>query len=118
LYLINFGAASQMIAENPYKLEMGFKIETGIKVGVGVNREEKELANAIVHGLKAIRANGAEKAIYERCKIDYSVALAIDLLTKQGSETPPNPGSGRGVAAIRGDDVPLLWPQLRRPCRS
>jgi polar amino acid transport system substrate-binding protein len=82
LYLINFGAAAQMIVENPDKLEMGFKFDSGIKVGVGVNKQERELANAIVDGLKAIRANGAEKAIYEKYKIDYSLALPIELLTK------------------------------------
>ena len=71
-----------MIAENPDKLEMGFKIKTGIKVGVGVNKQEKELANAIIDGLKAIRANGTEKAIYEKYNIDYSLALPITLLTE------------------------------------
>ena len=82
LYLINFGAASQMIAQNPDKLEMGFKIETGIKVGVGVNKQEKELANAIVDAMKAMRADGSEKAVYEKYNIDYSLALPIELLTQ------------------------------------
>lgn len=82
LYLINFGAASQMIAQNPDKLEMGFKIETGIKVGVGVNKKEKELAQAIIDALTAMRANGSEKAIYAKYNIDYSLALPIELLTQ------------------------------------
>lgn len=82
LYLINFGAASQMIAQNPDKLEMGFRIDTGIKVGVGVNKKETELEQAIVDGLKAIRADGTEKAIYQKYNIDYKLALPIELLTK------------------------------------
>jgi polar amino acid transport system substrate-binding protein len=82
LYLINFGAASQMIAQNPDKLEMGFKINTDIKVGVGVNKQEKELAQAIIDGLTAIRANGTEEAIYKKYNIDYSLALPIALLSE------------------------------------
>ena len=82
LYLINFGAASQMIAQNPDKLEMGFKINTDIKVGVGVNKQEKELAQAIIDGLTAIRADGTEEAIYKKYNIDYSLALPIALLSE------------------------------------
>jgi len=80
LYLINFGAASQMIAQNPDALEMGFKIETGIKVGVGVNKDEKELAKAIADAMMAMRADGSEKAVYDKYNIDYSLALPIEIL--------------------------------------
>lgn len=82
LYLINSGAAGQMIVQNPDKLEMGFTIDTGIKVGVGVNKKETELEKAIVDGLKAIRADGTEKAIYAKYNIDYKLALPIELVTK------------------------------------
>ena len=61
---------------------MGFKIETGIKVGVGVNKKEKELTQAIIDALTAMRADGSEKAIYAKYNIDYSLALPIELLSQ------------------------------------
>jgi polar amino acid transport system substrate-binding protein len=82
LYLINLGLVDQMVAENPDKLERSFMILTDHKVGVGLNKQNTELAQAIMDGLTAIRENGTERAIYDKYHIDYQLAQPLELLTE------------------------------------
>jgi len=82
LFLINLGLVDQMVADNPDTLERAFMILTDYKVGVGVNKQETELAQAIMDGLAAIRADGTEKAIYDKYHFDYQLAQPFELLTE------------------------------------
>jgi polar amino acid transport system substrate-binding protein len=82
LFLINLGLVDQMVADNPDKLERAFMILTDYKVGVGLNKQNKELGKAIMDGLAAIRANGTEKAIYDKYHFDYQLAQPFELLTQ------------------------------------
>ena len=56
LLLINLGLVDQLVADNPDKLERSFMIVTNWKIGVGVNKNNKELEQAIANALSAIRA--------------------------------------------------------------
>jgi polar amino acid transport system substrate-binding protein len=82
LLLINLGLVDQFVADNPDKLERSFMIVTNWKLGVGVNKSNKELEQAIADALSAIRASGAEKAIYEKYHFDYSLAMPVEILTQ------------------------------------
>ncbi len=82
LFLINLGLVDQMVADNQDKLERAFMILTDYKVGVGVNKQENELAQAIKDGLTAIRADGTEKAIYDKYHFDYQLAQPFEILTQ------------------------------------
>jgi polar amino acid transport system substrate-binding protein len=82
LLLINLGLVDQFVADNPDKLERSFMIVTNWKIGVGVNKSNKELEQAIADALSAIRASGIEKAIYEKYHFDYSLAMPVEILTQ------------------------------------
>ena len=82
LFLINLGLVDQMVAENSDKLERAFMILTDYKVGVGVNKQTGDLGQAIMDGFAAIRADGTEKAIYDKYHFDYKLAQPFELLTK------------------------------------
>jgi polar amino acid transport system substrate-binding protein len=82
LFLINLGLVDQMVADNSDKLERAFMILTDYKVGVGLNKQNTELGQAIMDGLAAIRADGTEKAIYDKYHFDYKLAQPFELLTK------------------------------------
>jgi polar amino acid transport system substrate-binding protein len=82
LLLINLGLVDQFVADNPDKLERSFMIVTNWKIGVGVNKSNKELEQAIADALSAIRASGAEKAIYEKYHFDYSLAMPVEILAQ------------------------------------
>jgi polar amino acid transport system substrate-binding protein len=82
LYLINLGLVDQMVAENPDTIERSFMILTDHKVGVGFNKANTELAQAVMDGLTAIRENGTERAIYDKYHIDYQLAQPFEMLTE------------------------------------
>ena len=82
LLLINLGLVDQMVADNPDKLERAFMVLSNIKVGVGLNKQSGDLGQAIMDGLAAVRADGTEKAIYDKYHIDYKLAMPLELLTK------------------------------------
>jgi polar amino acid transport system substrate-binding protein len=82
LLLINLGLVDQMVADNPDKLERAFMVLSNIKVGVGINKQSGDLGQAIMDGLAAIRASGAEKAIYDKYHIDYKLSMPLEMLTK------------------------------------
>ena len=82
LLLINLGLVDQFVADNPDKLERAFTIVTNWKVGVGFNKSNKELEQAVADGLKAIRADGTEKKIYDKYHFEYSLAMPIEILTQ------------------------------------
>ncbi len=82
LLLINLGLVDQMVADNPDKLERAFMILTDWKVGVGLQKNNKELAQAILDGMSALRTSGAEKAIYDKYHFEYSLAMPLEILIK------------------------------------
>jgi polar amino acid transport system substrate-binding protein len=82
LLLINLGLVDQFVADNPDKLERSFMIVTNWKIGVGFNKNNKELEQAVSDALGAIRASGAEKAIYDKYHFDYSLAMPVEILTQ------------------------------------
>lgn len=82
LLLINLGLVDQFVADNPDKLERSFMIVTNWKIGVGFNKNNKELEQAVADALGAIRASGAEKAIYDKYHFDYSLAMPVEILTQ------------------------------------
>jgi len=82
LLLINLGLVDQFVADNPDKLERAFTIVTNWKVGVGFNKSNKELEQAVADGLKVIRADGTEKKIYDKYHFEYSLAMPIEILTQ------------------------------------
>jgi polar amino acid transport system substrate-binding protein len=82
LLLINLGLVDQFVRDNPDKLERSFMIVSDWKVGVGFGKNSKELEQAVADGLAAIRANGAEKQIYDKYHFEYSLAMPIEILTQ------------------------------------
>src|SRR5216684_22221 len=63
---VNKFVGDSMVASNSTTVESAFDIVTGAKISVGTAKGNSDLINAIKDGLAAIRANGTEKAIYER----------------------------------------------------
>jgi polar amino acid transport system substrate-binding protein len=82
LLLINLGLVDQFVADNPDKAERAFMIVTNWKIGVGFNKSNKDLEQAVADALSAVRASGAEKSIYEKYHFDYSLAMPIEILTQ------------------------------------
>jgi polar amino acid transport system substrate-binding protein len=79
---INKFVGDSMVASNPTTVESAFDVVTGAKIAVGTAKGNPDLIKAIRDGLAAIRANGTEKTIYERYKVDYSLTTEPSVLTE------------------------------------
>jgi polar amino acid transport system substrate-binding protein len=73
LAAVNKFVGDSMVAANPTTVESAFDVITGAKIAVGTAKGNPDLVKALRDGLAAIRASGAEKAIYERYHVDYSL---------------------------------------------
>jgi len=82
LVSVNKFVGDSMVASSSGTVESAFDIVTGAKISVGTAKGNSDLVRAIRDGLAAIRANGTEKSIYERYRVDYSLATDPTILTE------------------------------------
>jgi polar amino acid transport system substrate-binding protein len=82
LAAVNKFVGDSMVAANPTTVESAFDVITGAKIAVGTAKGNPDLLKALRDGLAAIRASGAEKAIYERYHVDYSLTTEPVTLTE------------------------------------
>jgi polar amino acid transport system substrate-binding protein len=82
LVAVNKFVGESMVAANPTTMESAFDVVTGAKIAVGTAKGNPDLVKALRDGLTAIRASGAEKAIYERYHVDYSLTTEPTILTE------------------------------------
>ena len=82
LVSVNKFVGDGMVAANPTTVESAFDVVTGAKIAVGTAKGNPDLVKALREGLAAIRASGAEKAIYDRYHVDYSLTTEPVALTE------------------------------------
>jgi polar amino acid transport system substrate-binding protein len=82
LVSVNKFVGDSMVAANPTTVESAFDVVTGAKIAVGTAKGNADLVKALRDGLAAIRASGAEKAIYDRYHVDYSLTAEPVVLTE------------------------------------
>src|SRR5712672_93349 len=82
LVSVNKFVGDSMVAANPTTVESAFDVITGAKIAVGTAKGNPDLVKALREGLAAIRASGAEKAIYDRYHVDYGLTTEPVVLTE------------------------------------
>jgi polar amino acid transport system substrate-binding protein len=82
LAAVNKFVGDSMVAANQTTVESAFDVVTGAKIAVGTAKDNADLLKALREGLAAIRASGAEKAIYDRYHVDYSLTTEPVILTE------------------------------------
>jgi polar amino acid transport system substrate-binding protein len=82
LVAVNKFVGDSMVAANSTTVESAFDVITGAKIAVGTAKGNVDLVKALRDGLAAIRASGAEKAIYDRYHIDYGLTTEPVVLTE------------------------------------
>jgi polar amino acid transport system substrate-binding protein len=82
LVAVNKFVGDSMVAANSTTVESAFDVVTGAKIAVGTAKGNADLVKALRDGLAAIRASGAEKAIYDRYHIDYGLTTEPVVLTE------------------------------------
>src|SRR4030081_2845149 len=82
LVSVNKFVGDSMVAATPTTIESAFDVITNAKIAVGTAKGNPDLVKALRDGLAAIRASGAEKAIYDRYHVDYSLTTEPVTLTE------------------------------------
>ena len=80
--MTDLGMVNSFIKTSPAAFDKGFTIVTDYKIAVGYTKSNKELGQAILDGLTALRENGTEKEIFDKYGVDYSLSRVSEILTK------------------------------------
>lgn len=80
--MTDLGMVNAFIKTSPSAFDKGFTIVTDYKIAVGYTKGNKDLGQAILDGLTALRENGTEKEIFEKYGVDYSLSRVSEILTK------------------------------------
>jgi len=73
---------NSFIKSNPTTFERGFMIISDYKIAVGYTKGNKDLGQALLDGLTALKESGKMKEIFEKYNVDYTLALPNEILTK------------------------------------
>jgi len=80
--MTDLGMVNSFIKTSPAAFDKGFTIVTDYKIAVGYTKSNKDLGQAILDGLTALRENGMEKEIFDKYGVDYSLSRVSEILTK------------------------------------
>jgi polar amino acid transport system substrate-binding protein len=72
----------QLAAQNPTLYERGIKILSDFKIGAAVKKGNKDLLNAIYDALSEMHGSGEQEKIFASYKIDPTLIIAPQILTK------------------------------------
>jgi len=78
----DLGMVNSLIKTNPAIFDKGFTIVTDYKIAVGYTKSNKDLGQAILDGLTTLRESGAEKEIFDKYGVDYSLSRVSEILTQ------------------------------------
>jgi polar amino acid transport system substrate-binding protein len=82
IMMTDLGMVNSFVKSNPTAFDRGFMIVTDYKIAVGYTKGNKDLGQALLDGLTALKENGTEKEIFDKYGVDYTLARASEILTK------------------------------------
>jgi len=80
--LTDLGLVDQLAHDNPTLYERGVKIVSDFNIGVAMKKGNKDLVKAIFDAMRALQADGTQKAIFTKYNVDTSLIIPIALRTK------------------------------------
>jgi polar amino acid transport system substrate-binding protein len=78
--LTDLSLVDKLALDNPKVFERGFKILSDLKIAVGVNKNDKDLLQAIYDATKILQQDGTEKKILDTYGIDPSLIAPTAIL--------------------------------------
>ena len=82
IMMTDLAVVDQLVADNPAQYARAYKILTGFNIGAAVKKGNKDLLNAIRDGLEAMQADGKQKAIFVKYKIDPEMQVPVAVKTE------------------------------------
>lgn len=82
IMMTDLAVVDQLAADNPAQYERAYKIMTGFNIGAAVKKGNADLLKAIDDGLQVMQAEGKEKAIFAKYKIDADMQVPATVKTE------------------------------------
>ena len=80
--MTDLAVVDQMAADSPKTFERAYKIMTGFNIGAAVRKGNTDLLRAIQDGLEVMQAEGKQKAIFAKYKIDPEMEVPAAVKTE------------------------------------
>jgi polar amino acid transport system substrate-binding protein len=78
----DLGMVNSLAKNSPGQFQRGFTIMTNYKIAVGYTKGNKDLGQALLDALTALRADGTEQKLFDKYGVDYSISIPSEILTK------------------------------------
>ena len=75
IMMTDLAVVDSLVAENPKSYERAYKILSGMNIGAAVKKGNTDLLKAIDDGLQVIQANGQQREIFIKYKIDTDMQI-------------------------------------------
>ena len=82
IMMTDLAMVDQLAAENPKSYERAYMILSGMTIGAAVKKGNTDLLKAIDDGLQVIQADGQQKAIFAKYKIDAGLQVTAAIKTE------------------------------------
>ena len=82
IMMTDLALVDSLVSENPKAYVRAYKILSGMNIGAAVKKGNVDLLKAIDDGLQVIQAEGQEKAIFAKYKIDADMQIAATVKTE------------------------------------
>ncbi len=82
IMMTDLALVDQLAADNPKAFERAYKIMTGFNIGAAVKKGNTDLLRAIHDGLEVMQAEGKQKAIFAKYKIDAEMEVPAAVKTE------------------------------------
>ena len=82
IMMTDLAVVDQFVADNPGQYARAYKILTGFNIGAAVKTGNKDLLAAIRDGLDTLQADGKQKAIFVKYKIDPDMIVPVEVKTE------------------------------------
>lgn len=82
IMMTDLALVDQLAADNAKAYERAYKIMTGFNIGAGVKKGNTDLLRAIHDGLQVMQAEGKQKAIFAKYKIDAEMEVPAAVKTE------------------------------------
>ena len=80
--LTDLGLVDQLAHDNPTLYERGIKVVSDFNIGIAVKKGNNDLVNAVFDSMRALQADGTQKAVFTKYNVDTSLIIPIALRTK------------------------------------
>jgi polar amino acid transport system substrate-binding protein len=79
LFMNDLALIDTLAADSNGQFERAVRIDTNFKIGIAVKKGRDDLVNAVHDALVVLQSDGTQKALYEKYKIDPSLAVPSEI---------------------------------------